>query len=80
MASQAGITVTGLSAVPSPAVKPVTSSPGSSAASTSSTTVIQNMAGQNIIKQVRGRERKGIGLHDLIISCLLCRCEHLGVV
>uniref|UniRef100_A0A8C3VEC7 Nuclear factor related to kappaB binding protein n=1 Tax=Catharus ustulatus TaxID=91951 RepID=A0A8C3VEC7_CATUS len=52
MASQAGITVTGLSAVPSPAVKPVTSSPGSSAASTSSTTVIQNMAGQNIIKQV----------------------------
>ncbi|KAF2988330.1 hypothetical protein EK904_008740, partial [Melospiza melodia maxima] len=52
MASQAGITVTGLPAVPSPAVKPVTSSPGSSAASTSSTTIIQNMAGQNIIKQV----------------------------
>ncbi|NXD29108.1 NFRKB protein, partial [Spelaeornis formosus] len=47
MASQAGITVTGL-----PAVKPVSSSPGSSAASTSSTTVIQNVAGQNIIKQV----------------------------
>ncbi|XP_017593825.1 PREDICTED: nuclear factor related to kappa-B-binding protein [Corvus brachyrhynchos] len=52
MASQASITVTGLPAVPSPAVKPVTSSPGSSAASTSSTTVIQNVAGQNIIKQV----------------------------
>lgn len=69
MASQAGITVTGLSAVPSPAVKPVTSSPGSSAASTSSTTVIQNVAGQNIIKQVRGRERQGIGLHDLIVYC-----------
>uniref|UniRef100_A0A493TWG4 Nuclear factor related to kappa-B-binding protein n=1 Tax=Anas platyrhynchos platyrhynchos TaxID=8840 RepID=A0A493TWG4_ANAPP len=49
---QAGITVTGLSAAPSPAVKPVTSSPGSSATSTSSTTVIQNVAGQNIIKQV----------------------------
>ncbi|XP_030086613.1 nuclear factor related to kappa-B-binding protein isoform X3 [Serinus canaria] len=52
MASQAGITVTGLPAVPSPAVKPVTSSPGSSAASTSTTTIIQNVAGQNIIKQV----------------------------
>ncbi|NWI38892.1 NFRKB protein, partial [Picathartes gymnocephalus] len=52
MASQAGITVTGLPPVPSPAVKPVTSAPGSSASSTSSTTVIQNMAGQNIIKQV----------------------------
>ncbi|KFP71370.1 PREDICTED: nuclear factor related to kappa-B-binding protein [Acanthisitta chloris] len=52
VAGQAGITVTGLSAAPSPAVKPVTSSPGSSAASTSSTTVIQNVAGQNIIKQV----------------------------
>uniref|UniRef100_A0A8C5U2F0 Nuclear factor related to kappa-B-binding protein n=1 Tax=Malurus cyaneus samueli TaxID=2593467 RepID=A0A8C5U2F0_9PASS len=52
MASQAAITVSGLSAVPSTAVKPVTSSPGSSASSTSSTTVIQNVAGQNIIKQV----------------------------
>ncbi|NXY21396.1 NFRKB protein, partial [Atrichornis clamosus] len=52
VAAQAGITVTGLPAAPSPAVKPVTSSPGSSAASTSSTTVIQNVAGQNIIKQV----------------------------
>ncbi|NXS85131.1 NFRKB protein, partial [Erpornis zantholeuca] len=52
IASQASITVTGLPAVPSPAVKPVTSSPGSAAASTSSTTVIQNVAGQNIIKQV----------------------------
>ncbi|NXN77471.1 NFRKB protein, partial [Bombycilla garrulus] len=52
MTSQAGITVTGLPAVPGPAVKPVTSSPGSSSASTSSTTVIQNVAGQNIIKQV----------------------------
>ncbi|NXM24918.1 NFRKB protein, partial [Oxyruncus cristatus] len=52
VAGQAGITVTGLPAAPSPAVKPVTSSPGSSAASTSSTTVIQNVAGQNIIKQV----------------------------
>ncbi|XP_015739407.1 nuclear factor related to kappa-B-binding protein isoform X2 [Coturnix japonica] len=49
---QTGITVTGLSAAPSPAVKAVTSSPGSSATSTSSTTVIQNVAGQNIIKQV----------------------------
>lgn len=53
---QTGITVTGLSAAPSPAVKPVTSSPGSSATSTSSTTVIQNVAGQNIIKQVRERD------------------------
>ncbi|XP_068028426.1 nuclear factor related to kappa-B-binding protein isoform X1 [Anomalospiza imberbis] len=52
MASQAGITVTGLPAMSSPAVKPVTSSPGSCAASTSSTTIIQNVAGQNIIKQV----------------------------
>ncbi|XP_010130104.1 PREDICTED: nuclear factor related to kappa-B-binding protein [Buceros rhinoceros silvestris] len=52
MAGQTGITVTGLSAAPSPAVKPVTSSPGSSATSPSSTTVIQNVAGQNIIKQV----------------------------
>ncbi|XP_033925385.1 nuclear factor related to kappa-B-binding protein isoform X1 [Melopsittacus undulatus] len=48
---QTGITVTGLSAAPSP-VKPATSSPGSSATSTSSTAVIQNVAGQNIIKQV----------------------------
>uniref|UniRef100_A0A8C0B5H7 Nuclear factor related to kappa-B-binding protein n=1 Tax=Buteo japonicus TaxID=224669 RepID=A0A8C0B5H7_9AVES len=52
MTGQTGITVTALSAAPSPAVKPVTSSPGSSATSTSSTTVIQNVAGQNIIKQV----------------------------
>ncbi|NXJ07908.1 NFRKB protein, partial [Odontophorus gujanensis] len=52
VAGQTGITVTGLSAAPSPAVKAVTSSPGSSATSTSSTTVIQNVAGQNIIKQV----------------------------
>ncbi|KFU93550.1 Nuclear factor related to kappa-B-binding protein [Chaetura pelagica] len=52
MGGQTGLPVTGLSAAPSPAVKPVTSSPGSSATSTSSTTVIQNVAGQNIIKQV----------------------------
>ncbi|NWW71930.1 NFRKB protein, partial [Climacteris rufus] len=52
VAGQAGITVTGLPAAPSPAVKPVASSPGGSAASTSSTAVIQNVAGQNIIKQV----------------------------
>ncbi|NWX87776.1 NFRKB protein, partial [Nothoprocta pentlandii] len=49
---QAGIAVAGLSAAPSAAVKPVTSSPGSSAPSTSAPTVIQNVAGQNIIKQV----------------------------
>ncbi|XP_008496724.2 LOW QUALITY PROTEIN: nuclear factor related to kappa-B-binding protein [Calypte anna] len=49
---QTGISVTGLSPAPSPAVKPAASSPGSSATSTSSTTVIQNVAGQNIIKQV----------------------------
>lgn len=57
MTGQTGITVTALSAAPSPAVKPITSSPGSSATSTSSTTVIQNVAGQNIIKQVRERGR-----------------------
>ncbi|NXG23657.1 NFRKB protein, partial [Grallaria varia] len=52
VAGQAGLAVAGLPTAPSAAVKPVTSSPGSSAASTSSTTVIQNVAGQNIIKQV----------------------------
>lgn len=74
---QTGITVTGLSAAPSPAVKAVTSSPGSSATSTSSTTVIQNVSGQNIIKQVRGR-RDESELHVPVVyhhDRYACRCE-----
>ncbi|XP_053125289.1 nuclear factor related to kappa-B-binding protein isoform X2 [Hemicordylus capensis] len=61
----AGVAGTGISTTPSPAPKPVTSSPGtsvpsssntlsssSSSSSSSSAAVIQNVAGQNIIKQV----------------------------
>ncbi|XP_040848603.1 nuclear factor related to kappa-B-binding protein isoform X2 [Ochotona curzoniae] len=47
-----GLTVTSLPAAASPVSKPATSSPGSSAASASTATVIQNVTGQNIIKQV----------------------------
>lgn len=75
---QTGITVTGLSAAPSPAVKAVTSSPGSSATSTSSTTVIQNVAGQNIIKQVRGRRDESelhVPLFNICRDRCACRCE-----
>lgn len=73
---QTGITVTGLSAAPSPAVKPVTSSPGSSATSTSSTTVIQNVAGQNIIKQASGRERQEWpSCFPLVVTDMIRRCE-----
>ncbi|XP_069894474.1 nuclear factor related to kappa-B-binding protein isoform X2 [Dipodomys merriami] len=49
---QVGLTVTSLPATASPMSKPATSSPGSSAPSASTTAVIQNVAGQNIIKQV----------------------------
>jgi nuclear factor related to kappa-B-binding protein len=49
---QTGLTVTSLSAAASPVNKPATSSPGSSAPSASTTAVIQNVTGQNIIKQV----------------------------
>ncbi|XP_036304675.1 nuclear factor related to kappa-B-binding protein isoform X2 [Pipistrellus kuhlii] len=51
-AGQTGLTVTSLPATASPASKPATSSPGSSAPSASTATVIQNVSGQNIIKQV----------------------------
>ncbi|ELK17905.1 Nuclear factor [Pteropus alecto] len=49
---QTGLTVTSLPATASPTSKPATSSPGSSAPSASTATVIQNVTGQNIIKQV----------------------------
>ncbi|KAM5222717.1 nuclear factor related to kappa-B-binding protein isoform 5-T10 [Hipposideros larvatus] len=49
---QTGLTVTSLPATASPANKPPTSSPGSSAPGASTATVIQNVTGQNIIKQV----------------------------
>ncbi|XP_048199557.1 nuclear factor related to kappa-B-binding protein isoform X1 [Perognathus longimembris pacificus] len=49
---QVGLTVTSLPATASPMSKPATSSPGSTAPSASTTAVIQNVAGQNIIKQV----------------------------
>uniref|UniRef100_A0A8C0M6H7 Nuclear factor related to kappa-B-binding protein n=2 Tax=Canis lupus familiaris TaxID=9615 RepID=A0A8C0M6H7_CANLF len=49
---QAGLTMTSLPATASPASKPATSSPGSSAPSASTAAVIQNVTGQNIIKQV----------------------------
>ncbi|XP_060036164.1 nuclear factor related to kappa-B-binding protein isoform X3 [Erinaceus europaeus] len=49
---QTGLTVTSLPGTASPASKPATSSPGSSAPSASTAAVIQNVAGQNIIKQV----------------------------
>uniref|UniRef100_A0ABI7YC26 DEUBAD domain-containing protein n=1 Tax=Felis catus TaxID=9685 RepID=A0ABI7YC26_FELCA len=47
-----GLTMTSLPATASPASKPATSSPGSSAPSASTAAVIQNVTGQNIIKQV----------------------------
>nr|XP_012332430.1 nuclear factor related to kappa-B-binding protein isoform X6 [Aotus nancymaae] len=49
---QTGLTVTSLPATASPVSKPATSSPGTSAPSASTAAVIQNVAGQNIIKQV----------------------------
>ncbi|CAO2635639.1 Nuclear factor related to kappa-B-binding protein [Lemmus lemmus] len=49
---QTGLTVTNLPAAVSPVSKPAMSSPGNSAASASTTAVIQNVTGQNIIKQV----------------------------
>uniref|UniRef100_A0A8C6E8D3 Nuclear factor related to kappa-B-binding protein n=1 Tax=Moschus moschiferus TaxID=68415 RepID=A0A8C6E8D3_MOSMO len=48
----AGLTVTSLPAAANPASKPATSSPGGSAPSTPTAAVLQNVAGQNIIKQV----------------------------
>ncbi|XP_032496338.1 nuclear factor related to kappa-B-binding protein isoform X1 [Phocoena sinus] len=48
----AGLTVTSLPATVNPASKPATSSPGGSAPSTPAAAVIQNVTGQNIIKQV----------------------------
>ncbi|ELW64529.1 Nuclear factor related to kappa-B-binding protein [Tupaia chinensis] len=50
--SQTGLAVTSLPAAASPVSKPTTSSPGSSAPAASTAAVIQNVAGQNIIKQV----------------------------
>ncbi|XP_059786035.1 nuclear factor related to kappa-B-binding protein isoform X3 [Balaenoptera ricei] len=47
----AGLTVTSLPAAANPASKPATSSPGGSAPSTPAAAVIQNVTGQNIIKQ-----------------------------
>ncbi|XP_076968561.1 nuclear factor related to kappa-B-binding protein isoform X2 [Tamandua tetradactyla] len=47
-----GLAVTGLPASASPASKPTTSSPGGSTPSSSTATVIQNVSGQSIIKQV----------------------------
>ncbi|XP_004862681.1 nuclear factor related to kappa-B-binding protein isoform X3 [Heterocephalus glaber] len=49
---QTGLTVTSVPAATSPVSKPASSSPGSSAPSASTTAVIQNVTGQNIIKQV----------------------------
>nr|XP_054518824.1 nuclear factor related to kappa-B-binding protein isoform X12 [Pan troglodytes] len=49
---QTGLTVTSLPATASPVSKPATSSPGTSAPSASTAAVIQNVTGQNIIKQV----------------------------
>ncbi|XP_055271847.1 nuclear factor related to kappa-B-binding protein isoform X4 [Moschus berezovskii] len=48
----AGLTVTSLPAAANPASKPATSSPGGSAPSTPTAAVLQNVSGQNIIKQV----------------------------
>ncbi|XP_025142204.3 nuclear factor related to kappa-B-binding protein isoform X3 [Bubalus bubalis] len=48
----AGLTVTSLPAAANPTSKPATSSPGGSAPSTPTAAVLQNVAGQNIIKQV----------------------------
>ncbi|XP_063121451.1 nuclear factor related to kappa-B-binding protein isoform X5 [Rattus norvegicus] len=50
--AQTGLTVTSLPAAVSPGSKTAMSSPGSSAPSASTTAVIQNVTGQNIIKQV----------------------------
>uniref|UniRef100_A0A8I5N2R0 Nuclear factor related to kappa-B-binding protein n=1 Tax=Papio anubis TaxID=9555 RepID=A0A8I5N2R0_PAPAN len=49
---QTGLTVTSLPATASPVSKAATSSPGTSAPSASTAAVIQNVTGQNIIKQV----------------------------
>lgn len=49
---QTGLTVTNLPAAVSPVSKTAMSSPGNSAPSASTTAVIQNVTGQNIIKQV----------------------------
>ncbi|KAB1255054.1 Nuclear factor related to kappa-B-binding protein [Camelus dromedarius] len=51
----AGLTVTSLPAAANPVSKPATSSPGSSAQGAPTAAVIQNVTGQNIIKQVGGR-------------------------
>ncbi|KAL1781979.1 nuclear factor related to kappa-B-binding protein isoform X4 [Sigmodon hispidus] len=51
-AGQTGLTVTNLPAAVSPVSKPAMNSPGNSAPSASTTAVIQNVTGQNIIKQV----------------------------
>ncbi|XP_031299241.2 nuclear factor related to kappa-B-binding protein isoform X2 [Camelus dromedarius] len=48
----AGLTVTSLPAAANPVSKPATSSPGSSAQGAPTAAVIQNVTGQNIIKQV----------------------------
>lgn len=56
---QAGLTVTSLPATASPVSKPATSSPGGSAPSASTAAVIQNVTGQNIIKQVGGNVFSG---------------------
>lgn len=48
----AGLTVTSLPAAGNPTSKPATSSPGGSTPSTPTAAVLQNVAGQNIIKQV----------------------------
>ncbi|XP_071078017.1 nuclear factor related to kappa-B-binding protein isoform X2 [Desmodus rotundus] len=57
---QTGLTVTSLPATASPASKPATSSPGTSAPSASTATVIQNVSGQNIIKQVAVTGQLGV--------------------
>ncbi|XP_055457202.1 nuclear factor related to kappa-B-binding protein isoform X8 [Psammomys obesus] len=50
--AQTGLTVTNLPTAVSPVSKPAMNSPGNSAPSASTTAVIQNVTGQNIIKQV----------------------------
>ncbi|XP_064124933.1 nuclear factor related to kappa-B-binding protein isoform X3 [Loxodonta africana] len=58
-AGQTGLTVTGLTATASPVSKPATSS-GSSTPSSSTAAVIQNVTGQNIIKQVAVTGQLGV--------------------
>lgn len=55
----AGLTVTSLPAAGNPTSKPATSSPGGSTPSTPTAAVLQNVAGQNIIKQVHEGCRRG---------------------